>query len=267
MPLPAASTTRAAPSSCSRSRVASAAAARPVAPTPARSITAPPSSTTRPPARRRAAGPGADRARHARRPSAPGRGPACPQPTRHSSASLATVDVRTQRRVTHIVEDGAQWALSFDDGATAEGFDAVIVTAPAPQAADLLADVSPQLAEDAERVAFAPCWSAMFAWTLGSVSPRTVLTPGNGISVACRGGRQARSAPVERWVVQGGVCAESRPRRHDEPDIVAELLLGRFAEAIRRTDLPAPRVQRRATAGSTPSPSCRCLPGNSPTDR
>ena len=67
--------------------------------------------------------------------------------------AMPGLDLRLQTRVERIAPTGTQWTAVHDDGlAIGEGFDAVLLTAPAPQAADLLrsADVPPALVDALE---------------------------------------------------------------------------------------------------------------------
>lgn len=80
---------------------------------------------------------------------------------RHLSEGL---DVYLQTRIARIERRGATWHLQDDAGKliAMRGFDAVIVTAPAPQTAELLHGHTP-LAERAAAVQWEPCWTAMLA--------------------------------------------------------------------------------------------------------
>lgn len=71
-------------------------------------------------------------------------------------ALLAGIECRLGARVVAIRRDGRP-VLRLEDGSEAR-FDAVVVTAPAPQAAALLADVSPEIAARLGLVAYDPCW-------------------------------------------------------------------------------------------------------------
>lgn len=73
------------------------------------------------------------------------------------------LDVRPRTRVETILRTGDGWHLAADDGGALGSFDSVIVTAPAPQAAQLLAHAAPALAARAAEVEFTPCWSVMVA--------------------------------------------------------------------------------------------------------
>ena len=72
----------------------------------------------------------------------------------------ANLDVRSGRLVTGLERDGDGWALKFDDGETAGGFGRVLVTAPAPQTADLLDGLTP-LAAAARRARHRACWAVL----------------------------------------------------------------------------------------------------------
>ena len=48
------------------------------------------------------------------------------------------LDLRLQTRVTGLVRAGDSWTVEVEDAEAVPGFDAVLITAPAPQAADLL---------------------------------------------------------------------------------------------------------------------------------
>ena len=59
--------------------------------------------------------------------------------------------------------DGA-WTLRGQQGHEYGPFAGVIVTCPAPQTADLLANASPQLARACATVEMLPCWATMVAF-------------------------------------------------------------------------------------------------------
>lgn len=91
------------------------------------------------------------------------------------------LELRLSTRVAPPVHDGAGWLLSAapegeDPGAHLGRFDHVLVSAPAPQAVDLLAAV-PDLAAQAAAVAMAPCWTVL----LGLAAP--VDLPWDGLFV------------------------------------------------------------------------------------
>ncbi|GAB5534962.1 MAG: NAD(P)/FAD-dependent oxidoreductase [Rubricoccaceae bacterium] len=77
--------------------------------------------------------------------------------------AMPGLDLRMKTRVGKIQKDGAQWEAVTDDGlAIGHGFDAVLLTAPAPQAADLLdsgpRDLVDALAAASYRSQFSVMW-------------------------------------------------------------------------------------------------------------
>lgn len=75
---------------------------------------------------------------------------------------LTGADVREGHEVSHI-ERADRWRLTVRDHGTLEA-DTLLVTAPAPQTAALLASVHPGLAEGASRAVYEPCWTVMLAF-------------------------------------------------------------------------------------------------------
>ncbi len=73
---------------------------------------------------------------------------------RHLGAGL---DLRFRTRIDGLEHAGRGWRLDHGGDQDAGLYDAVIVSAPAPQAADLVRPVSPELARRAAGVAFTPC--------------------------------------------------------------------------------------------------------------
>jgi len=76
---------------------------------------------------------------------------------RHLAAGLEIV-LRTQ--IAPPRRDGNAWRLSDDQGRELGSFDCVLIAAPAPQAAALLT-AAPELAAQAARARYAPCWTAL----------------------------------------------------------------------------------------------------------
>lgn len=71
------------------------------------------------------------------------------------------LEVSLETRVRRLERLGGEWRLEFADGADRDGYDAVVVSAPAPQTAALLSEVSPGLAARAAGVEMSPSWAAM----------------------------------------------------------------------------------------------------------
>lgn len=80
---------------------------------------------------------------------------------RHLAQSL---DVRTETRVAPFHQRDDRWALLDGNGDALGSFDFVIVSAPAPQARELLQTAAPDLAEQAALVTPLPTWTVMMAF-------------------------------------------------------------------------------------------------------
>ena len=80
---------------------------------------------------------------------------------RHLAAGL---DVTLETRVAGLDRVDGRWLLTSDGGAELGGYDSVIVSAPAPQTAALLAAPAPELSRRAAQVEMAPCWAVMVSF-------------------------------------------------------------------------------------------------------
>ena len=149
------------------------------------------------------------------------------------------LDVRTATRVATLERERHELRLHRVDGSTLGRFDRVVVSAPAPQAAELLSAVEPELAERAQAVVFDPCWAALVAWRDPLDLPPELTVDGLSWALA-QGPRPGRDAG-ERWVLQADP-ALSRNRLEDDPDAVAAALVARFTRSAGR-DLPPSEAQ------------------------
>ena len=73
----------------------------------------------------------------------------------------ADLDIRRQLRVAPPMREAGRWALRSEDGVDLGLFDILVVSAPAPQAAELLAGIAPGFAATAAAVAYASTWAVM----------------------------------------------------------------------------------------------------------
>jgi hypothetical protein len=91
--------------------------------------------------------------------------PGSPAPVR---SLLTGLPVTCECAVSHLTRDGGRWVLSDAGGARIPGtFDAVLVTAPAPQALALAATAGADgsaFRASLDRVRYAPCWALMLAY-------------------------------------------------------------------------------------------------------
>ncbi|HEX5304562.1 MAG TPA: FAD-dependent oxidoreductase [Dyella sp.] len=150
----------------------------------------------------------------------------------------ASLDVRLRAAVSSLRRHAGQWELRLAELEHVELFDAVVVTAPAPQARALLADVS-SLAEALENVAIAPCWAAMFAfeapWDVPFEAARFDTGPIAWITrESSRPGLAGRS---DRWLVHAAPDWSDAHLEHAPEDILP-LMQAALAEQAGGVALP-----------------------------
>lgn len=158
-------------------------------------------------------------------------------PSANAPAKLLAdgLDVRVSQRVETILRSGERgYHLAAEDGGAMGVFDAVIVTAPAPQAADLLQHVAPALADRARGVDYAPCWSVMVAWDEPLHLGFTAATDVPGIALAVAEHAKPGRGGGEHWVLQLGET-RSAALLEAEPDEIIALALERWHDRIGRT--------------------------------
>jgi predicted NAD/FAD-dependent oxidoreductase len=148
---------------------------------------------------------------------------------RHLARDL---DVRYEACVDSLERTAEGWRLGSSDGLDLGRFAAVVVSAPAPQAAALLAGAAPRLAARADAVAMSPCWAVMAAFPEplalgfdGAFVHRSPLA-----WVARNASRPGRPAEGEAWVLHGSP-EWSYDNLERAPDEAAARLLAAFAEA------------------------------------
>ena len=152
---------------------------------------------------------------------------------------LATdLDVAYGVRIAGLARDGSRWRLHAGDEEIGR-FDAVVVSAPAPQTASLLAEVAPGLGERAAAVEMAPCWAVMvrFAEPLG-LPFDGAFVHGSPLSWVARNDSKPGRPPLETWVLHG---SPEWSEKHLEvgTERAARRLVDAFREALGR-DLAAP---------------------------
>ncbi|WP_201240306.1 NAD(P)/FAD-dependent oxidoreductase [Rhodothalassium salexigens] len=136
------------------------------------------------------------------------------------------LDVRLSTEVAAIDGAAGAWTLRLKDGAPLGPFDAVLVTAPAPQAAALLAPVAPDLAAQAARAVYAPCAAAMIAAPGPADAPAFLHPEAGPIGWACRSEtRPGRPHPagVQQWLIHATPDWSADHLDDDKADLVAPL--------------------------------------------
>jgi predicted NAD/FAD-dependent oxidoreductase len=147
---------------------------------------------------------------------------------RHLARDL---DVRYETRVDVLERTADRWRLRLSDGLDLGDFDAVVVSAPAPQAAAMLGDAAPELAARAAAVTMSPCWAAMAAFS----EPLRLDFDGafvhrSPLAWVARNASKPGRPEGETWVLHG---SPEWSCRHLElaPEVVAERLLEAFFKA------------------------------------
>jgi len=135
------------------------------------------------------------------------------------------------------------WTLLDQHGAGYGPFAGVIVTCPAPQAADLLESASPDLARACGEVEMLPCWAAMVAFDspLGLDFDAAFVDDEVLAWVANESTKPGRSTQPECWTLHAAP-AWSQERLEDDADLIWRQMLQRFFE-IAGTPAVVPSVR------------------------
>lgn len=142
---------------------------------------------------------------------------------------LEGIELRCGAAVAALERHGDGWRLLDADGGELATCDAVLLSAPAPQAAALVAACAPALARRLGDVRYAPCWSALL--TLDRVLPfDSLVADGAPLARATAMANRPGRPPVPAWVVHAG-ADWSRAHLEAEPAAIAERLATAFAQA------------------------------------
>lgn len=148
---------------------------------------------------------------------------------RHLAQDL---DVTFGARIDGLSRSGDGWRIATEDELIQDSFDAVVVSAPPAQTADLLEGVAPGIAERASAIDMAPCWAVMagFAESLdlgfdGAFVHRSPL------SWVARNASKPGRPGGEAWVLHASPEWSWRHLEREREDVARDLLQA-FAEAI-----------------------------------
>jgi len=149
------------------------------------------------------------------------------------------LDVTYGSRVVQLERRDGRWRLETADGTEAGRFDAVVVSAPAPQTAALLAVPAAHMAERAAEVDMAPCWAAMVSF------PDTLALDFDGafcedspLGWISRNNTKPGRPPDESWILHA-TPDWSREHLDLDQDVAAQWLVDAFYDAVGRR-LPRP---------------------------
>lgn len=141
---------------------------------------------------------------------------------------LHALNVRFDTEVSSVERHGERWRLVGTSGAGLGEYDAVVVTAPAPQTAALLTWSAPELAALAAQVVLEPQWVLLLA--LGEALDLADVTEvGIGpVQRLIRDSQKPGRAPgAQRWVLHA-THEWSRKHLDETPEAVAAALLDAF---------------------------------------
>jgi hypothetical protein len=155
-----------------------------------------------------------------------------------AKALAAGLDVRSGVRVAPLDPAGPELRLRDADGHPLGAFVRVVVTAPAPQAAELLARAAPGLAAAARGVAYDPCWAAMASWERPLGLDWDVARDAGIVRWALAEAAKPGRPPGERWVLQA-TSGWSTAHLEDAPGDVARALLAAFGALCGGAPSPA----------------------------
>lgn len=139
--------------------------------------------------------------------------------------------VHYESKVSSLKRCDEQWKLVDDHQSDLGSFDAVIVSAPAPQTAELLSSVS-ALAEQAQRIRMSGCWAIMVAMEEGLDLPFSgAFVQDSPLSwIARNSNKPGRSSQPETWILHASPeWSEANLER--EATAVAEELSDEFWRA------------------------------------
>jgi hypothetical protein len=145
-------------------------------------------------------------------------------------AMAADLDVRWGVRAERLAQTGSGWLV--DAGEQTFTAATVLVAVPAEQAAELLAEVAPDLAALAGGVESAPCWAVMavFAAPL-SITADTYRSDTAPISWAARNSAKPERSGTETWVIHASQARSREIIALPKDEAAAVLLADFFAAA------------------------------------
>lgn len=163
--------------------------------------------------------------------------PGMNEPIRAKSRAITTY---FGAQVTSVERTSLGWSLWMDDDTTHGGFDELLVTAPAPQAASLMAPVAPMLAARAASVRMSPCWAMMLRLPtpLPVEFDAAFVRDGGPISWLARNGSKPGRSGDETWVVHAS-AAWSSEHLEAGADWAARQLTRSLADVV-GSALPSP---------------------------
>ncbi len=158
---------------------------------------------------------------------------------RHLAAGL---DATLETRVTGLDRVDGRWLLASDSGAELGGYDSVVVSAPAPQSATLLAAPAAEMARRAAQVEMAPCWAVMASFPVPlRLGFDGAFVHGSALSWVARNNSKPGRPEGEAWLLHASPHW-SRGHLELEKEAVAKLLLEAFRTVVGDLDHDAAHI-------------------------
>jgi hypothetical protein len=140
--------------------------------------------------------------------------------------------VRFDTRIDRLEQRANQWLLTSSSGAKLGPFDAVVVSAPAPQTGLLLESVAPGLAARAAAVEMAPCWAVMAGFaTSPDLEFDGAFVHGSPLGWVARNASKPGRPNGETWVLHG-TPEWTREHLELEAKEAAQRLLAALRDAV-----------------------------------
>lgn len=169
------------------------------------------------------------------------------------------LEVALRARIVRLARDRSDlWSLIAEDGRVHGPYGAVLLTCPAPQAADLLEEEAPDLAEVCRSAELLPCWAVMAAFEdpLDAGFDAAFADDDAIAWVARESSKPGRPTRPECWTLHAGP-GWSAAHLEDEPHDVARRVLDRFFRMSGISERSAAHVAAhrwRFARPSTPRP-------------
>ena len=142
------------------------------------------------------------------------------------------VDVVYGTRIDSLERQANRWRLASSEGLDIGSFDAVVVSAPAPQTAALLACTAPDLAGRSAAVEMAPCWAVMAAFARPlDLEFDGAFVHGSPLGWLAQNSSKPGRPDGETWVLHGSP-EWSREHLELEAEEAATRLLAAFRDAV-----------------------------------
>lgn len=174
------------------------------------------------------------------------------------------LEIVWRSRVKTVERRAGQWQLTGARGAELGAFDAVVVSAPAPQTAVLLEDAAPGMSAMVRSVDMAPCWAVMTGFDrplgLGFDGAFVKASPLSWVARdTSKPGRTHTGSGTEAWVLHGGPDW-SRAHLELDPAAAAARLLDAF-RSVSGTELEPVHVEAHRWRYALPTDPIvdRCL--------